>query len=290
MRHPPDAAEIRHIRRGYFAATSFTDAQLGRVMDALDAAGHGIPENTITVLWSDHGWHLGDTNSWCKVTNFETGARNTLLWRVPGSTNTGRTTRLVEMVDLYPTLIELAGIAPVPECKGDQPATVHCLQGTSYASAFGVGSAPAKTAVVHQWPYGTYLADNCVGGTSGSSGKVIPCVKGVGGTTANPNCSTLAGNGGMRGPHTMAAAQASLVGCPRTMAYAIRDARYRYVANLPYDVMEHRPVNMTEVVSEQLYDYENDPHETQNEAGDANYADERARLAAQLRQFLEANR
>ena len=62
MRHPPDAAEIRHIRRGYFAATSFTDAQLGRVMDALDAAGHGIPENTITVLWSDHGWHLGDTN------------------------------------------------------------------------------------------------------------------------------------------------------------------------------------------------------------------------------------
>ena len=74
------------------------------------------------------------------------------------------------------------------------------------------------------------------------------------------------------------------------MAYAIRDARYRYVANLPYDVMEHRPVNMTEVVSEQLYDYENDPHETQNEAGDANYADERARLAAQLRQFLEANR
>ena len=79
MTRPIDLLDIRHVRRGYFAATSFADANLGRVMDALTAAGPTIAHNTITMLWSDHGWHLGDTNSFCKVTNFETGARNTLL-------------------------------------------------------------------------------------------------------------------------------------------------------------------------------------------------------------------
>ena len=69
-----------------------------------------------------------------------------------------RLTRLCGCVTLShadPTLVELAGIAPVPPCKGDQSPSVHCLQGTSYASEFGVGSAPAKLEVVHQWPYGT---------------------------------------------------------------------------------------------------------------------------------------
>ena len=65
FRHPISANFSRQIRRGYFAATSFVDAQVGRVMAALDA--NGFKENTNVVLWSDHGWHLGDTNSWCKV-------------------------------------------------------------------------------------------------------------------------------------------------------------------------------------------------------------------------------
>lgn len=64
---PVGEATVRHIRRGYFAATSFTDAQLGRVISELEAGP--FFERTITVLWSDHGWHLGDTNSWSKFTN-----------------------------------------------------------------------------------------------------------------------------------------------------------------------------------------------------------------------------
>ena len=72
----------RAQRRGYFAATSFTDANVGRMLTALEA--HGYKDNTVVLLWGDHGWHLGDTNSWCKMTNFESGVRNAMLWRVPG--------------------------------------------------------------------------------------------------------------------------------------------------------------------------------------------------------------
>jgi membrane-anchored protein YejM (alkaline phosphatase superfamily) len=52
------------------------------MLTALEA--HGYKDNTIVLLWGDHGWHLGDTNSWCKMTNFESGVRNAMLWRVPG--------------------------------------------------------------------------------------------------------------------------------------------------------------------------------------------------------------
>ena len=246
---PPDVLDIRHMRRGYFAATSFTDAQLGRVMDALDSEGPSMADQTITMLWSDHGWHLGDTNSWCKVTNFETGARNSLLWRVPGGMYTGFTSRLVEMVDLYPTLVELAKLPPVPKCVGDPEANVHCLQGTSYASAFGVGTAAPRTAVTHQWPYSTYLGD--------AKGLLSNSTPGVPGVKFNPNCSTLAGIQWK----TQAEADAALATCPKTMAYAIRTDRYRYIANVHYDDAKFRPI-WSPVISRQLYDYETDPHET----------------------------
>lgn len=67
----------REQRRGYFAATSFMDAQVGRLLDAVEVEGY--KENTIVLLWGDHGWHLGDTNSWGKMTNFESATHNTLL-------------------------------------------------------------------------------------------------------------------------------------------------------------------------------------------------------------------
>ena len=100
--HNQTARELRHA---YFAATSFVDAQIGRVMDALDANGYA--ESTVVALWSDHGYHLGDTNSWCKMTNFEKGTRNALLWKVPGqvAASKGRNNRLTEMVDFFPTVI-----------------------------------------------------------------------------------------------------------------------------------------------------------------------------------------
>ena len=59
-----------------------------------------------------------------------------------------------------PTLVELAGLPAVPKCKGDPAANVHCLHGTSYASAFGVGTAQPRAAALHQWPYSVYKADS----------------------------------------------------------------------------------------------------------------------------------
>lgn len=147
----------RALRRGYFAAVSFIDAQIGRVLEALEQ--YGFKDNTIVVLWGDHGWHLGDTNSWGKMTNFETAARNTLLWRIPGQSEAsqGLNNRMVEMVDLFPTLVELAGLPPLPKCEGlDQPPSMTCVQGVSYASEFGLaGIAPAapKKYAFTQWPY-----------------------------------------------------------------------------------------------------------------------------------------
>lgn len=153
--HPIDANRTRELRRGYFAATSFIDAQIGRVIDALDA--HGFTDSTVVTLWSDHGWHLGDTNSWCKMTNFESATRNTMLWRVPGqpAQSQGRNPRLVEMIDWFPTVVDLAGLPPLPRCTGlDQPPGVECIQGTSYADEFSPRAAavPLRYAF-SQWPY-----------------------------------------------------------------------------------------------------------------------------------------
>eukprot|EP00039_Didymoeca_costata_P014971 m.247635 g.247635 ORF g.247635 m.247635 type:complete len:284 (-) comp16128_c0_seq15:1344-2195(-) len=148
--------DMRFHRQGYFAATTFVDVQIGKVMAALET--YNFHTNTISLVWSDHGWHLGDTNSWGKCTNFETGTRNTLMWRIPNAPNppsTGRLERTVEMVDLFPTLIDLAGLPPISACHGDQPPTTTCLQGTSYASLFGVGSTSQynKSYAFSQWPY-----------------------------------------------------------------------------------------------------------------------------------------
>lgn len=151
--HPIDDDYARSLRRGYFAATSFIDAQMGRVLDALEA--NGYLNNTIVVMWSDHGWHLGDTNSWAKMTNFESATRNALLWRVPGQTerSKGANERVVEMVDLFPTLIELTGVDPLPFCKGDEPPSVACLQGESYADEFIQDTPEAgKAYAFSQWP------------------------------------------------------------------------------------------------------------------------------------------
>lgn len=113
---PLDESRARELVRGYLACTSFIDAQIGRVLAALAAAG--LEDDTIVVLWGDHGWNLGDHGLWCKHATFETSMRVPLILRVPGRGEGSRSTALVETVDLYPTLCALAGI-PVPEhCVG----------------------------------------------------------------------------------------------------------------------------------------------------------------------------
>jgi iduronate 2-sulfatase len=102
---PDDYA--RNLIHGYYAATSYTDAQVGKVIAALDKLG--MAENTIIVLWGDHGWHLGDHGMWCKHTNYEQATRIPILISGPGIKAGQRTSALIETVDLYPTLLELTG-------------------------------------------------------------------------------------------------------------------------------------------------------------------------------------
>ena len=107
----------KKLIHGYYAATSYVDAQIGRVLDELDRSGHG--KDTIVVLWGDHGFHLGDLGIWTKHTNYEQANRIPLIITAPGFTTPGSSTRqLAESVDVFPTLAELAGL-PAP--AGPQP-------------------------------------------------------------------------------------------------------------------------------------------------------------------------
>jgi len=105
------SGEVRHYRHGYYASISFLDAQIGDILDALEEGGHG--EDTILVFTSDHGFHIGERGLWGKTTNFELDARVPLIVGSPShpSGHGKRTAALAELVDLYPTLASLAGIA-----------------------------------------------------------------------------------------------------------------------------------------------------------------------------------
>lgn len=112
---PEDKARL--LRHGYLASVSYIDAQIGKLLSALDAAG--LRDDTIVILWGDHGWKLGEHNSWCKMTNFEVDTRVPLMIRVPGARENGKQCdRLVEFVDIYPTLCEVAGVPARPELEG----------------------------------------------------------------------------------------------------------------------------------------------------------------------------
>jgi uncharacterized sulfatase len=109
--------ERREFLRSYYACISFMDAQLGKVLDALESTG--LDKSTIVILISDHGYHLGERNWWNKNTLFELTARTPMIAYVPRMKAKGRPCkRIVEFVDIYPTLTELCGITPPPGLAG----------------------------------------------------------------------------------------------------------------------------------------------------------------------------
>ncbi len=137
---PLDEALARQLVHAYRAATSYTDANIGRVLAELDRLG--LAENTIVVLWGDHGWKLGEHASWCKHSNMENDTRSTLLLAAPGTKGVGQPCdRLVEFVDIYPTLCDLAGLS--------LPA--H-LEGTSFKPLLDEPQKAWKSAALSQYP------------------------------------------------------------------------------------------------------------------------------------------
>ncbi|MEM7602589.1 MAG: sulfatase [Verrucomicrobiota bacterium] len=105
----PEETEAR-MRHGYYAATSYLDSNVGKLLAALKAGG--IADNTIILFWSDHGYHLGENDHWAKVTVRELDAHVPLLLFVPGHAS-GTSDAIVEYIDLFPTLSELSGL-PTP--------------------------------------------------------------------------------------------------------------------------------------------------------------------------------
>jgi choline-sulfatase len=111
-----DHHQWRNLVRAYLACTSFVDAQIGRVLDALEAAG--LADNTVVVVWGDNGYHLGEKGISGKNSLWERSTRVPLIFAGPGVAAGGRCTRPAELLDLYPTLIELCGLTPRTDLEG----------------------------------------------------------------------------------------------------------------------------------------------------------------------------
>lgn len=133
----------KQLRHGYYACVSYTDAQIGKVLDALEK--EGLADNTIIVLWGDHGWQLGDHGLWHKHTNFEIATRAPLLISLPKSLGSGSAGKKceapVEFIDVYPTLAEVCGL-PVPEK----------IDGASIKKFLDDPNAPATDVAISQYP------------------------------------------------------------------------------------------------------------------------------------------
>ncbi len=103
-----EADQWHNLVASYLASITFVDSQVGRLLDALEASGHA--DNTVIVLWSDHGWHLGEKLITGKNTLWDRSARVPLIFAGPGVSSGARVTSPAELLDIYPTLIDLAGL------------------------------------------------------------------------------------------------------------------------------------------------------------------------------------
>ena len=143
MRRSPTCGPIageseREFRRAYFAGISFTDAQIGRLLDTLDRLK--LWDHTIVVMMGDHGYHLGEHGWWNKVTVFELCARTPLIVWAPGMKGMGKSANgIVEFVDLYSTLAGLCGLTPPAQ-----------QDGTSFRALLDDPALPGKAAAFTQ--------------------------------------------------------------------------------------------------------------------------------------------
>ncbi|WPJ95163.1 sulfatase [Coraliomargarita algicola] len=137
---PIEEAKQRELIHGYYACVAYIDAQIGKILDKLEETG--LDKNTIVVLWGDHGYHLGDHGMWNKHSNFEQATFAPLIITAPGYEGHQKTSSMTEMVDIFPTLIELAGL--------EQPA--YKLEGKSLVPVLKNPLASVKDYSISQYP------------------------------------------------------------------------------------------------------------------------------------------
>jgi arylsulfatase A-like enzyme len=147
---PLPVALQKELKHGYYACISHADNQVGRLLDALEKLG--IRENTIVVLWGDHGYHLGDHAMWNKFTNLEQSTATPLVISAPGYTLKNKTNSPTELVDVFPTLCDLVGI--------DIPATID---GKSLVAVLKDGTKKVKDFAVTQYHRTTKDGINLMG-------------------------------------------------------------------------------------------------------------------------------
>ncbi|MHB1021120.1 MAG: sulfatase [Acidobacteriaceae bacterium] len=194
----------RKAIQGYYAATSFMDAQIGKVLTALETLG--LSDNTIIVLWADHGWQMGQHGQWMKQTLFEHAARVPVIFAGPGILKHGATChRTTEHLDIYPTLAELCNLAGTPDN----------LHGES----------------------------------------LVPLLKNPEAAWSKPAITQV---------------ERPATENPRLSGYSVRTERYRYTSW------------QDGYAGEELYDYQNDPHEMKNLASDPRMHRIKATLQTQL--------
>lgn len=131
----------RLLRHGYYASISYTDAQVGKVLATLDEIG--LSENTIIVLWGDHGYNLGDYRVWGKHTMFDKSLNSALMIKLPGAQKGRLTDKIISSIDLYPTLMELTG--------NEMP---HDTDGKSFASILQEKEGPWEEVAYGYWRNG----------------------------------------------------------------------------------------------------------------------------------------
>ncbi len=225
------------LRHAYLACASYVDAQIGHMIDALDEAG--IRENTIIIVWGDHGWHLGDMGVWGKATNYEIATRVPLILWSPemGSNSLGaKTEALVELIDMYPTLCDLAGVE-IPD---------H-VEGTSFAPLISDPNRTWKRAAFSQYPNPALR-----------EWAANPLSQGVRETFFGPLIEEVE----QRIIEQQGDTWDRNFFENDLMGYAMRTDRYRFVVWKNYRNPERKPIFY------ELFDHSQDPYETRNIAGD----------------------
>jgi len=239
----------RTLLHGYYACVSYADAQVGHMIQALEEAG--VRDNTIIIVWGDHGWHLGDMGIWGKATNYEIATRVPLLISTPNMKARGKSSdALVELVDMYPTLCQLANL-PLPK---------H-LEGHSFAPLLEKPDRPWKKAAFSQFPNPALR-----------EWAANPLSPGMRQTFFGPLIEEVEA----RIMKQQGKAWNRKLFENHLMGYTMRTNRYRLVLWRDHRRPEAKPVFV------ELYDHQADPQETRNVAG------EHPELVSKLSRQLDA--
>jgi len=245
---PIDDELAARLLHAYLACASYVDAQIGKILDELDRLE--LREKTVIMLWGDHGWHLGEYGIWGKATNYEIGTRVPLIVCPAGGRDEPAVSdALVELVDMYPTLAEMAGL-PIPD---------H-LEGHSFAPLIDDPHRPWKKAALSQFPCPALR-----------EWAAMPLSQGMRETFFGPLIEDVEARLAEESPRYRRELYENHV-----MGYTMRTDRYRLV--LWVDDRRRRE----DPIAVELYDHRTDPDENVNLAVEPEYASLVRKLTVQL--------